>query len=216
MKPLFTIYILLSTAYVLLAQNNGAVVDAIRTSEKISVDGILDEDVWPSAKAATAFTQQEPTPDVPSAYRTEVRLAYDNVNLYVAVQLYDDPDQILKQIVDRDDVGNSDWFYIGLDPYGNGTDGFGFLVTAAGGQFDAKLSLNGEDTNWDAVWDSAVRENPQGWVVEMRIPFSAIRFPDQSIQQWNVNFGRVVRRTQEKSWWSPISPTIEGFINQFG
>lgn len=126
------------------------------------------------------------------------------------------PDSILQQVTQRDEIGNSDWFGIFIDPYKGGINGVSFIVTAAGAQFDAKYSIFGEDENWDAVWKSSVKKNAEGWVVEMRIPYSAIRFPNQKEQVWGLNFGRLIQRYQEKSFWSKIDPNQNGFLNQFG
>ncbi len=189
---------------------------ASRIMGQIKVDAILDEMDWQAAVIATDFIQQEPDPGTTPSHKTEVRIVYDNKAIYIGAHLYDDPEAILTELTDRDDVGNTDWFYIGLDPYLNGTNGFGFLIASTGVQFDAILGAQGEDTNWDAVWDSAVRITEDGWVVEVKLPYSALRFPDLEKQTWGINFGRKIQRNQEKAWWSEVNPKEAGFINQFG
>ncbi|MBK6946982.1 MAG: hypothetical protein IPH16_01900 [Haliscomenobacter sp.] len=61
-------------------------------------------------------------------------------------------------------------------------------------QFDAKYSVFGEDTGWDAVWESAAAITPTGWIAEIKIPYAAIRFPKTDTQTWHINFGRQIQR----------------------
>ena len=98
------------------------------------------------------------------------------------------PDSIRKQLSQRDELGarflESPW-----TPAKDGINGFEFIVSAGGVQLEAK-TINGgnEDFNWDAVWQSAAHINEKGWVVEMKIPYSAIRFPNQDVQEWGLQF----------------------------
>lgn len=191
---------------------------AVRTEESIRIDGILDEAVWQQADAATDFTQFQFQWKVPSAYKSEVKIVYDNNALYVGAMLYDpSPDSIRKQLSQRDELGATDFFGIALDTYKDGINGFEFIVSAGGVQLEAK-TINGgnEDFNWDAVWQSAAHINEKGWVVEMKIPYSAIRFPNQDAQEWGLQFFREVNRSRDKSTWSPIDPEIAGFTLQQG
>lgn len=116
------------------------------------------------------------------------------------------PDNISKELSQRDQLSNTDWFGIFIDAYRDGINGVGFIVTPAGIQFDAKYSAFGEDDNWDAVWESHAQITTQGWVAEIKTPYSAIRFPKVTEQLWHVNFGRRITRTQEKIFWSSIDP----------
>ncbi len=113
-------------------------------------------------------------------------------------------------------MNNTDWFGIFLDTYLDGINGFGFIVTPANVQLKAKYSSFGEDENWDAVWESETQITSEGWVAEIRIPHSAVRFPNATEQVWHVNFGRLIQRLQQKSFWNPIDPEVNGFLNQAG
>ena len=176
---------------------------AFRTENPVSIDGILSEDDWLYTPSTSDFIVNDPNPGSKPAQKTEVKIMYDNTGLYVGAMLYDTkPDSILKELSQRDQFGNTDWFGIFLDPYRDGINGVSFIVTPAGVQFDAKYSVFGEDENWDAVWESAANITDKGWIVEMKIPYSAIRFPDVREQTWHVNFGRMIRRKQQKSFWS--------------
>ena len=192
-------------------------VEAVRTSAGISMDGVLDEADWVRAPIASGFIQYEPRPNVPATMDTEVRLLYDDAALYVGAFMLDPAvDSLQYRLTLRDDVDISDWFDLVLDPYRSGRNGFEFLVSAANVQTDMLVVDEGEDESWNVVWESAVGLTPDGWVVELRIPFSAIRFPKAEVQQWNINFIRHVGRTREKSFWSPLDPEQSGWMRQCG
>lgn len=181
------------------------------------IDGFLDENVWKTANIATDFVESSPDPMTPSDYKTEVKLLYDDEAVYVSLMCYDESgDVVLKQLSQRDDLGNTDWIAVTFNEYQDGLNGEGFVVTAAGVQMDVKYSDFSEDAAWNAVWDSEVQILENGWSVEMKIPFAALRFPDMDVQTWNINFRRSVRRTREESWWNPIDPKVSGFLNQGG
>ena len=201
---------------------------ALRTTETIKIDGVLDEAVWQAPATASGFTQLEPAPGLPSRQEAAIRVVYDDKALYVAAELFDvQPDSIMRQFSPRDEVGVTDYFGLVLDPYQDGQNGLGFIVTASGVQIDIKYSatnnnFNGAgvvfngDTNWDAVWDSQVEITETGWVVEMKIPYMAIRFPKSAEQRWNVNFARMIRRFREQSFWNEVKPEQAGLLPQSG
>ena len=166
---------------------------AYRTQNTPKIDGELNEIEWQNAPNATDLVQLQPTAGGKPTLKSEIKIIYDDAALYIGAMLYDtSPDSILQQVTQRDEIGNSDWFGVFIDPYRGGINGVSFIVTAAGAQFDAKYSIFGEDENWDAVWKSSVKKNAQGWVAEIRIPYSAIRFPNQKEQVWGINFGRLI------------------------
>lgn len=195
---------------------------ANKTTQIIKIDGDLSETDWLNALPATNFTQNTPNTGKASAFQSEVKVLYDNTGIYIGAMLYDEhPDSILKELGTRDaGENNSDLFQVAFDTYFDKQNAFSFMVSAAGTQTDARhytsSSDGGMDLNWSAVWNSSVKIKENGWVVEMKIPFSAIRFADKPEQLWGINFMRVVRRHREKSYWSEISPTVQGFVNQFG
>src|SRR5690606_13470441 len=155
-------------------------VTAARAAEGVRVDGALDEDAWALAEATTGFVQFEPTEGAPASQRTEVRVLYGPDALYVGAMLYeDDPGLIRTQLSRRDAIGGGDFFLVALDSYNDRQTGYEFAVTAGGVQFDAYMDGSNEDSSWDAVWDSAVRVTPEGWVVEMAIPYSQLRFSER-------------------------------------
>lgn len=229
MKHLSFVLLLSSVAITAGAQYSGAekkAFDAFRTQNRITVNGELDEEIWQSAAVAAGFIQAFPIPGAPPTYETEVRVLYDDNAIYIGATLYDaHPDSILRELTQRDQIGNTDWFGVFIDTYRDGNNGLMFIVTASGIQFDAKITPNnsdnwnvvpGEDVNWDAVWDAEARITDKGWVAEMRIPYSALRFPKTQEQLWQVNFARGFKRMQQRSYWSEVDPLESGFLNQGG
>jgi len=193
--------------------------NAVRTESAPKIDGVLDDEVWTKAIAATDFTELRPVPGViePREKRTEIKILYDNSAIYVSARMYDNPDSIAREMVTRDQVGNSDFFGIVFDTYLDRINGLGFYVTAAGSQFDAKYSQSGdEDDNWNAVWDSEVKIDEFGWTTEFKIPYSALRFANKDIQTWGVNLIRQRKIVNHQSFWNPVDPKVNGFINQEG
>ena len=196
----------------------------INTAPKL--DGSLDDAAWQNVQEATDFITNTPVFGKTAIVRTTVKIVYDNSAIYVGAYLYDQPGNIRKQMTVRDaeQRADVDYFAVFLDTYRDKQNAFQFLVTSRNVQTDARLSPNFPpngfgsygDVSWDAVWDSRVSMKPDGWVVEMKIPYSAIRFSKEDIQKWGIQFLRFTRLNNETSFWSPVDPTISGFINQAG
>ncbi len=216
---IYTVLICILLPFFGWGQESNKTLRATKTSEKISVDGKLDEPEWERAEKATAFIQNALHPGDPSNFNTEVSILYDNDAVYVGARLYDPhPDSILHQLSTRDDLegSNTDCFAVVFDTYHDRQNGFSFGVTAAGVQADAKVKFDGYDYSWNAAWFSKTTIDKEGWVVEMKIPYSAIRFSKEKQQDWGINFYRVIRRYREKSFWSPVMPGVSNTLNQEG
>ncbi|MBY0245958.1 MAG: carbohydrate binding family 9 domain-containing protein [Sphingobacteriaceae bacterium] len=203
------------------AQDTSRKILATRTISSPKIDAILDDKVWQNVPIATDFIEHRPNFGKKEAYekRTEVKILYDNSAIYVAAQMYDKPDSVVHEMVARDNIGNADFIGITFDTFLDKINGYGFYVTAAGVQFDAKYSNNGnnsEDANWSAVWESSAKLNENGWAVEMRIPYSALRFSSKEIQNWGLNITRKRTGVNYQSMWNPVDPRVNGFINQEG
>lgn len=200
-------------------------IDAVATENNIKLDGLDNEPAWQTVSAATNFITNSPSFGKPASAKTEVKVVYDHINIYISATLYEDPQKIRKQLTARDQHNRADvdYFAIFLDTYKDRQNGFQFLVTSRNVQSDARLSptFDGDfgnygDISWDAVWDSKVVITENGWKVEMRIPYSAIRFSKEEVQQWGVQFLRFSRSLNESSFWNPVDPNVNGFVNQFG
>lgn len=190
---------------------------ANRTTSEIKIDGSLNDKAWADAEIATDFITWQPNPGLKASEKTEVKIIYDDDAFYISAKMYvPSRDSIMTELTQRDDVGNTDFFGIFLDTYGNGTDAFEFIVGATGVQFDAKLSDNGEDNNWDAVWFSAVELTDSHWAAELKIPYSAIRFSKSKVQEWKMNFVRRNASTGERTSWVALDPEAPVFLAQMG
>lgn len=193
-------------------------ITAGKADHALRLDGLLNDSAWLTAPAADGFVTSSPSFGKPASEPTSVKVIYDDNAIYIGAMLYDDPSLILKQLTsrDREQLQHTDFFSVSLDTYSDHQNAFQFTVTAANVQSDVRLSPLGNDYNWDAVWDSRVAIQQNGWSVEMKIPYSALRFPNAEEQTWSVNFSRFIRRVNENSTWNPVNPNVSGFVNQFG
>ena len=193
-------------------------VNAVKITQPPKLDGKADDKAWENVQPATDFIINQPQFGQKASKKSEVKIVYDNAAIYILAMLYDDPDLIRKQLTPRDKEQRQDvdFFSVAFDTYNDNQNGFQFIVTTANVQSDARISSSGTDYNWDAVWDSKTSITSTGWIVEMKIPYMALRFAKKEVQDWGVNFGRFTRRTNETEYWNPVDPNINGFVNQFG
>jgi hypothetical protein len=204
------------------AQNIKKQVNAVPARNVPKIDGILDEACWESAPAATDFIQRIPYNGRQASCVTEVRFLYDNSGLYIGAMMHDPfPDSIPGQMGLRDSYGlNADYFMVMISPFNDGINAFCFQLFVSDVQTEFKISGGSlddfPDLSWDAVWQSKARKNGKGWVAEIKIPYSAIRFPDIPVQEWGINCYRDFRRTRENSTWNFVDSKIEGVVNQEG
>ncbi|MBD3583244.1 DUF5916 domain-containing protein [Flavobacterium selenitireducens] len=192
---------------------------AVSATENITVNGKLDEPIWQSAPVAADFIMFEPDNGKPidPSKKTEVRVLYDNQAIYIGATLYDDePSKMLKEITERDDFGTSEHFGVFINGFNDGQQDYRFFVSAAGVQMDALAVEENEDFSWNAIWSSDVQVTDSGWVVEMRIPYAALRFSNETVQTWGLNFYRELRRYRQKYTWNRIDTKIGAIIPQAG
>ena len=190
-----------------------------KTDIKPKIDGVVNDEVWKNLKSANNFTQFKPNNGFLErpTHKTEVKICYDNQNIYFGLIAYDNaPDSILKELGKRDDDNkNFDLFGIILDPFNNTQVEYNFIISASGVQIDKKMSKDGGDKSWNAVWNSAVDINDRGWSAEIAIPLSQIRFPDTD-KAWALNMFRNIRRYREEYSWNPIDVKFENYALQSG
>ena len=202
------------------AQTDKKILSAVHVDVPPTIDGDLSETIWQQATPASNFLMLNPGDGTPerSNQRTLVYILYDNTAIYVGARLYDDePDKISKELGQRDEGNkNTDLFLFSINPYNDGQQVFNFAVTAAGVQQDAKYSQGDEDSNWNAVWESKVKIDGEGWVVEMKIPYSELRFPEKEEQVWGLNILRVIKRNNEEYTWNYIDKKVGEFTQHYG
>ncbi|MEO6444034.1 MAG: DUF5916 domain-containing protein [Gemmatimonadaceae bacterium] len=183
-------------------------VRAMPAGGPIRVDGVLDESVWKSPRPATDFVQSEPFTGQPATEKTEVWIAFDNDNLYVAAYMHDrDPQNLIVNDIKKDfKEEDQDTFELLLDTFGDRRNGYVFSTNPEGARHDRQVALEGREVNqsWDAVWDVKTRRAGDGWTAEIRIPFRALRFDASADPVWGVNFSRRMRHRNEVDFWSPV------------
>ncbi len=193
------------------------VVNAVRTEEIITIDGVLSESVWQNEFAVTGFIQKDPNEGEPASQKTVVRFTYDDAAIYIGVRLYDSsPDSIINRLARRDVYTNSDAVWIFLDPYCDKQTGFYFGINAAGTLYDGVLFNDGwDDDSWDGVWEGKATIDDKGWSAEMRIHFSQLKFQSKDEMTWGVNVRRDITRNNERSYLVHVPKTESGFVSRF-
>ena len=192
-----------------------------KTAEKIKIDGVFDEPAWKTAGAAKDWVTSQPAPFMPEIKgdESETYFLYDNEGIYIAGYMHENKkDSIAAELTGgRDGFGNNDFFGVIFDTYEDKLNGFEYFVTPLNEQWDAKTSpASGEDFAWNAVWQSAVKINADGWSFEMFIPYSAIRFGNKKVQNWGLNLVRKRMKGGNKIFWQSIDPNVNGFLTQEG
>lgn len=192
----------------LQAQNKpGIDLPITKAQGAIKIDGILDEEDWKSAGAASNFFLNYPVDSLPPAFQTEARLTFDDHFFYVSFVCYDDSKPTVVQSLRRDfDWSLNDNVGMYLDPFNDFTNGFFFTITPYGVQSEGIISNGGSDpeqsynNNWDNKWYSAVTLHEDRWVAELAIPFKSFRY-NQGQSNWNVTFVRQdLKRNEVSSW----------------
>ena len=188
-------------------------------SENIVIDGKINEQIWESASIATDFIMFEPDNGKPISpdKKTEVKVLYDNNAIYISALLYDnEPEKIQRELTNRDVFGVSDHFSVHINGFNDGQQDFRFFVSASGVQMDCLATEDYEDFSWDSIWDSEVTLTEFGWVVEMKIPYAALRFSKADKQTWGLNFMREIKRDVQKYTWNLVDTKIGAVITQAG
>lgn len=211
MKTIKLIIVLLLTSLSIKAQKE---MTAVVINEKINVDGKLTEAIWKQHIKPQDFKQISPNNGKVHNNKTSIAIGYDAAYFYVAAELF--TDTINKNLTSRDDTGTSDFFGMTIDLFGANREAWSFLVTPANVQSDIKVTNNGNYTEWNTVWESAVAINKNSWTVEFKIPFNSLRFSKNDLSNIHINFERFDASTNEDSFWNFVDVNVDGFLNQFG
>ena len=170
------------------------------------IDGVLEENDWQTAQVAGDFFRVLPIDTGYAATPTEVRMSYDDRNLYFGITCYerDQQDNIIESLRRDFTFGANDNFLIFIDTYNDQTNGFSFGASAGGAQWDGIQSDGGQvSLDWDCKWESAVQHFSDHWNIEMAIPLRNLQFK-AGVEQWGINFSRMDVKNNEKSSWTPV------------
>ncbi len=195
-----------------------------RVTKAPTINGILDDEAWKDTEIAKDFIVLRPDngKKESEAHKTEVKVIYDDNAIYIGAYMYDpDPMKIPMEFTNRDNFGQADFFLVTINPNDDGQNPFEFVVLSTGSQAEARVSEGNEDFAWNAVWDSDVKVTDKGWVVEMKIPYRALRFSNQEVQSWGFNFHRRIQNLNAQYTWNHIDNTkgiwtqYDGLIEDF-
>ncbi|MFH1851447.1 MAG: DUF5916 domain-containing protein [Candidatus Neomarinimicrobiota bacterium] len=214
---LLSIVVLVMVLNILAAANSAVTLKAVRLEQPLRLDAVLDEPFY-QTEPFRDFIQNEPDNGAVPSERTAVWIGYDDVALYVGWRLWDSrPDSIVTRMCRRDADLNSDEIQVAIDSYNDNRSGFYFIVNPSGSVLDGAISNDGWfDDNWDGIWSQKARIDEQGWTVEMRIPFSQLRFNMRDEIVMGLGLGRIIKRKNEQIL-SFLEPRGEsGLVSRFG
>src|SRR5689334_8696243 len=179
--------------------------DIPKLSQKIKVDGKLDDPAWAMAKKLTHFCEVDPGDNCAPSVNTEALVAYDDDYLYIGFHCYDpNPGAIRATITDRDRMYADDWVGVFIDTFKDRQNGYELCVNPRGIQGDLRRSGNNEDDSFDMVWYSGGQLTADGWTAEFALPFRSLRFPNAEAQSWGIHFFRnLPRATRAQLSWAP-------------
>jgi hypothetical protein len=194
-------------------------IHAVRVTLPPKIDGRPDEAIWRTAPVAGDFVEYAPRNGTAPVMPTEIRFLYDNVALYILAVMHDPhPDSLCRELGRRDqlEVLNNDYISFDILPYNDGLNMYEFKVSPANVQHDCKYSAVGQDLSWDAVWETAALTTDSGWIAEVKIPWSALRFPKVENQVWGINMWRNNQRNHEYSTWSWVDNKSDKVLMYYG
>ena len=193
------------------------VVSAERVDGPMVIDGVLAEADWSRAEVASSFVQNRPGNGYPSGLKTDVKILYDSRNLYVGAVLHDDrPDLLITAGLEHDfHPLRGELFAVILDPFLDRRSSYIFGTNPGGAMMDFQTFDNGRTVvrAWEAAVEIATQVTESAWLVEMRIPLTAISFnPERDGEPWGLNLVRIIGRSSEISTWAPLQVYDIGYV----
>ena len=191
---------------------------ATRIETRPRIDGRLDDDCWNQGEWSGGFRQQQPNQAAIPSQETEIKILFDNQHLYIGIKCYDnEPEKIRPILGRRDDFTSGDIAGVALDTYFDKRTAFEFNVAASGQKVDLMhLGAYQWDTNWDAVWDGKSYIGDSLWTIEMRVPFSQVRFARKEEHTWGMHIWRWIDRLDEEDQWKLIPIDAPAMVYIFG
>ena len=189
---------------------------AVRATVAPVIDADLDDPVWQNAPEITGFTQRDPNEGKPATQQTRLKVTYDDEAIYFGAFM-EDSGEVKTLLARRDSDPNSgDYIRISIDSQHDRLNGAAFVVNPSNMQMDMILYNDiYDDRSWDAVWESAAKIVKGGWIAEVRIPYSQLRFPDRQEHVWGLNVSRWVARLNESSRLVHTPKKESGFVSRF-
>ena len=192
---------------------------ALRITNPPKIDGLLNDEVWKNKPVATNFVMIDPGDGNPSreTHPTSVKVVYDDEAVYFAGYMKDnEPNRILRQFTQRDNIEQSDFFSVDINTYNDGENQTRFLITSAGTLADAKMTGNNEDYSYNVVWEGEITYDENGWYAEIKIPYAALRFPKKDKQVWGIQFSRKISHLNEEYTWNYVNKSVGRFSQYNG
>jgi hypothetical protein len=191
---------------------------AAERTAPVTLDGRLDEEAWAASTPATGFRQSEPNEGQPATQRTELRILYDDVALYIGARMYDSLGArgVRSYLTRRDQQTDGDYVEIIFDTFHDHTGRTIFQINPSGVKTDAGQAASNADPSWDPIWEAVAAIDSLGWTAEMRIPFAQLRFSRDTAQTWGMQVWRYVDRLNETSMWSFWERKASGGPPEFG
>ena len=200
---------------ILIAADGGPALKAVRIVQGPKIDGELTDPVWQSAAPYTDFRMFEPTAGGSPTEKTELRILYDEANLYIGLMCFEsEPGRIAANALAHDAAGGSqttmnygygfsgqsmvsdDLIRVLIDPFQDKRTAYVFYVNPLGARSEGLVYAGSPSLNWDGIWEAKCRILKDGWSAELRIPFKTISFKP-GLAAWGLNVERVVARKQE-------------------
>lgn len=225
MNKLLLSILLICPGLILLSQNvksknqpvEKKIYQTSRLTSAILMDGQLIESAWEAVPWAGDFIQFQPREGKPPSQATQFKILYDDDHLYVGFQCFDkEPDSIVRRLSRRDHFPG-DWVEINIDSYHDLRTAFSFTYSVSGVRNDELISNNGNfDDNWNPIWSGKSHIDSLGWSAEIKIPFSQLRFGNESDKVWGIQVMRRLFRHEERSIWQYIPQSSGGWVSGFG
>ncbi|HEX7762579.1 MAG TPA: carbohydrate binding family 9 domain-containing protein, partial [Cellvibrio sp.] len=183
------------------------------------IDGVLDDPAWELVSwGGGDFVQVSPYAAAQPTFQTTFKILYDDKYLYVAIKNYDsESDKIAKRMSRRDGF-DGDYVELDIDSYYDKRTAFSFTSSVSGVKSDGYIFNNGYnvDYNWDPIWYLRTSIDEDGWIAEIKIPLSQLRFSNKKDHTWGLQISRRFFRNQERSSWQFIPPDAGGWVHLMG
>ncbi|MFC2150949.1 DUF5916 domain-containing protein [Bacteroidota bacterium] len=222
-KCLFIIILFISLNIKAVAQENISEKKVYNTKRiengPPTIDGLIDKDTWDIVEWSDGFIQRSPNDGEAPSQKTAFKVLYDDNNLYILIRAFDtEPDKIVKRMSRRDGF-DGDWVEVNIDSYNDDRTAFSFTGSVSGVKGDEMINNDGDrwDSTWDPIWYLKTSIDAEGWIAEMKIPFTQLRFSNHKEEQiWGIQVNRLFFRNEERSHWAYFSQDKSGWVRHFG